>query len=270
MEAAQEGVVLAQDAAGVRTLTLNRADRRNALSAELIAGLRAALAAAAADATVRVVVLTGAGERAFCAGGDLAGALGGGAGAKASGGFPGRIAETGQYAELLVALKRLGKPVVARLNGDALGGGVGLMLACDLVVAADDTRVGLPEVQVGLWPMMVTALLVRHVGRKAAAELMLLGEKLPAAEALRLGLVNRVVPRAALDETVAALTATLASRSAAVLRLGLDALNQTADLPFEPALFALRDRLVLNTLLEDAAEGVMAFVQGRKPRWKDR
>ncbi len=250
---------------GVSTLTLDRPQRRNALSSALVQAVRAALAEAKADPDTRVVVLTGAGDKAFCAGGDLAGGMAGG-----GGGFPAQIADKGLFAELILELQALGKPVVARLNGDALGGGVGLMLACDLVVAADDVRVGLPEVKVGLWPMMVTALLVRHVGRKAAAELMLLGEKLSAAEAKALGLVNRVVPRAQLDEAVAGVTGALAARSPATLKMGLDAFHQTADLPLEPALWALRDRLVLNTLLEDAAEGVMAFMQKRPASWKGR
>jgi enoyl-CoA hydratase len=250
---------------GVGTLTLNRPKRRNALSGALVDALRAQLAAAREDPAVRCLVITGAGERAFCAGGDLAGGMTGG-----GGGFPAQIADKGRFAELVLSLRDLGKPTVARLNGDAFGGGVGLLLACDLVVAADDVRIGLPEIKVGLWPMMVTALLVRHVGRKVAAEMMLLGEKYPAEAARGMGLINRVAPRAELDVAVGAVAGALASRSSAVLRLGLEALHQTADLPLEPALWALRDRLVMNTLLEDAAEGVMAFVQKRTPEWKDR
>lgn len=251
--------------AGVATLTLNRPDRRNALSSALVQAIRDRLAAAKDDPEVRAIVLTGAGERAFCAGGDLAGGMTG-----AQAGFPGQLADKGLFADLVLDLTRLGKPVVARLNGDAFGGGVGLLLACDLVVAADDVRVGLPEIKVGLWPMMVTALLVRHVGWKVASELMMLGEKVPAAEAKALGLINRVVPREALDAKTAEIASALASRSPAVLKLGRDALYQTADMPFEAALFSLRDRLVLNTLLDDAAEGVMAFMQKRPPQWKGR
>ena len=266
MATGEEAILLQVSHEGVTTLTLNRPRRRNALSPDLVRALRGALADIKADPATRAVVLTGAGEQAFCAGGDL----GGGLGTAPEGGLPARLADTGAYAELLIDLAHLGKPVVARLNGDALGGGVGLMLACDLVVAADDASVGLPEVGVGLWPMMVTALLVRHVGRKTAAELMLLGEKHSTTAAKALGLINRVVPRDELDATTAKLAKGLAARSPAVLKMGLDALAQTADLPFENALFALRDRLALNTMLEDAAEGITAFVQQRRPEWKGR
>ncbi|MCB9529897.1 MAG: enoyl-CoA hydratase/isomerase family protein [Myxococcales bacterium] len=258
-------VVKCTASAGVVTLTLDRPARRNALSAELITALRAALAAADADREARAIVITGAGDRAFCAGGDLAGGMTGG-----GEGFPARIAEKGLFAELITDLRGLGKPVVARVGGDAFGGGVGLMLACDLVIAADDVRIGLPEIEVGLWPMMVTTLLVRHVGPKTALELMMLGEKHTAAAAQAMGLVNRVVPREALDAEVARVAGKLAARSPAVLAMGRRAFYETADLPVEAALPVLRDRLVLNTLLEDAAEGVMAFMAKRDPQWKGR
>lgn len=257
--------VLWSVADGVGTLVINRPDRRNALSTGVLRSLRSRLAEAREDAEVRALVLTGAGDQAFCAGGDLASGMAG-----ARRGFPGQIEEKGLFAELVLDFTRLGKPVVARLAGDAFGGGVGLFLACDLVIAADDVRVGLPEVLVGLWPMMVTALLVRHVGLKTASELMLLGEKLPAAEAKSMGLINRVVPRTHLDAEVARVAGALAARSPAVVKLGRDALYHTMDLPLEPALAALRDRLVLNGLLEDAAEGVTAFMQKRPPQWKGR
>jgi len=260
-----EPVVKSSIHEGIAHVTLNRPTRRNALSGGLIRALRAALAAVDADPDARVIVLTGAGEKAFCAGGDLAGGMTG-----AQGGFPGRIAEKGLYADLINDMRKLGTPIVARLGGDAFGGGVGLFLACDLVVAADDARIGLPEIKVGLWPMMVTALLVRHVGYKPALEMMMLGETYSAARAREMGLINRVVPREALDAAVATIAGTLAARSPAVLALGQQAFYQTADLPLEPALATLRDRLLLNTMFEDAAEGVMAFIEKRPPAWKGR
>lgn len=256
-------VLVALSEAGVATVTLNRPTRRNALSPGLLMALRARLAELKADERARVVVLTGSGTQSFCSGGDLAGGMTGG-------GFLASVVEKGGFAQVVRDLHELGKPVVAALNGDAMGGGVGLFLACDLVIAHDEVKIGLPEVKVGLWPMMVTALLVRHVGRKVAAELMYLGERLPADEARRLGLVNRVVPRETFADETRALAETLASRSPAVLRLGKEAFHGTADLPFDAALWALRDRLVINTMLEDAAEGVMAFLEKRPPRWKGR
>lgn len=248
---------------GVATIVLNRPARRNAMSPGLVTLLRRRLAEVAADDRARVVVLTGAGTQAFCAGGDLAGGMTGG-------GFLASVVEKGEFVHVVRALHGLGKPVIAALNGDALGGGVGLLLACDLAIAADDVKIGLPEVKVGLWPMMVTALLVRHVGRKVASELMFLGERIAAERARELGLINRVVPRASFDQEVRALAGTLAERSPAVMRLGKEALYGTADMPLEGALWALRDRLVVNTMLEDAAEGVMAFLEKRPPIWKGR
>ena len=251
---------------GIATLTLNRPARRNALSPALIERLRVHLADAKADCAVRVVVLTGAGDRVFCAGGDLTGGMTGDVAA----GFLATVDDKAAFIHVMNELNQLGKPVVARVNGHVLAGGVGLMLACDLVVAADDVELGLPEVRVGLWPMMVTALLTRHVGRKVAAELLMLGERIDMAEARRLGLVNRVVPRARLDDAVGHMVENLAARSPAVMRLGKDALYQTEDQPLDAALWSLRDRLVVNTLLEDAAEGVTAFFEKRAPVWKGR
>ena len=252
-------------AEGIATITLNRPRKRNALSPDLIRALRDALRNLRSDVNVRVVVLTGAGDRAFCAGGDLASGM-----AATEAGLPAAVDDKGQFVRLVLDLYGLEKPVIARVNGDALGGGLGLMLACDLAVAAEDVRLGLPEIHVGLWPMMVTSLLVRHVGRKVALELMMLGKRIDAEEGRRMGLLNRVVPRHALDTEIETLAAALAVRSPAALKMGKSAFYQTADLPLEAALWAQRDRLLLSTMTEDAAEGVAAFLENRTPQWTGR
>ncbi|HYO66804.1 MAG TPA: enoyl-CoA hydratase-related protein, partial [Archangium sp.] len=218
---------------------------------------------AEADPAARVVVFTGAGEKVFCAGGDL-GQLGG------EGGFLATHDGRRAYARLLLRLQDLRKPTVARINGHALAGGLGLVLACDLAVAAEHAELGTPEIDVGLFPMMVMALLQRHVGRKRALEMVLTGERMPAREALALGLLNRVVPAAELDATVAGLAGKLAGKSQAILALGRRAFFTAEDMPLPAALEYLSSQLSLNVLAEDAAEGVTAFIEKRPPKWNDR
>ena len=242
-------------------LTIDREERRNALSPEVMDGLVGGLARAAATADVRAVVLTGAGERAFCAGGDIGGFSG----------APGGPSPAERIADLLRALRDHPQPVIARVNGRALGGGLGLMLASDLVVAADDVEVGMPEVNIGLWPHVITAVVQRNVPRKVALEMMLTGRRVGAAEAERWGMVNRVVPRADLDTAVDELVAAVAAKSPAVLRLGKASFSGAADrATFDEALAFLAGRLEENLSLEDLAEGVAAFLEKREPRWKGR
>lgn len=240
------------------TLTIDRPAVRNALDLATIDALHGALDAAK-DA--RAVVLTGAGDKVFCAGADLA---------QVAGNPEGRRAAAQAYARLLARIATNERPVIARVNGHCLAGGVGLVLACDLAVIAEDARVELPEAAVGMWPAMVGAFLVREVGRKRALELALTGRRLSAEEAERWGLVNRAVPRPELDIVVGDLTAAIAARSPAAIRIGRRAWADAQALPLDEALATLAARLgdVMDT--EDAVEGFTAFLTKRAPTWKDR
>ncbi|HZR09003.1 MAG TPA: enoyl-CoA hydratase-related protein [Myxococcales bacterium] len=246
-----------------RWLILDRPAQRNALTGELMAALSAALSRADADAEVRAICLTGSGEKAFCSGMDLA-AAGGAAQAGPLAAHEVRRA----YAALLAELPRLGKPVVAAVNGAVLGGGIGLLAACDLAVAAADALFGTPEVDVGLFPYMALAPLSRCIGRRAALELMLTARRIDAAEARAIGLINRAVPRAELLARAQELLDLLAQKSPSALRLGRRAFYATQDLPYEAQLEALCAQLSINALSEDTAEGVAAFLEKRKPEFK--
>lgn len=260
MEARQ---VQYQGEGGKAVLTIDREKARNALSPQVLSELGEGLDRAEADPAVRVVILTGAGGKIFSAGGDLGGMV-------SEGGFLGGHEGRRRYGQLLLRLQSLGKPTVARVNGHALAGGFGLLLACDVAVAADHAELGTPEIDVGLFPMMVMALLQRHVGRKRALELVMTGDRLGASQALSWGLLNRVVPAAELDSAVAALADKLAGKSQAVLALGRRAFLTAEDLPLPQAVEFLAGQLSLNVCAEDAAEGVTAFMEKRKPRWNDR
>lgn len=247
---------------GVTTLTLNRPDVHNALSWGLVADLRAAVAVAKVDPATRVVVLTGAGEKAFCAGADLSGMAAGAGYAELHDG-------RGQLAQLFRDLWELGKPTVAEVRGWCLAGGFGLALACDLVVAADDARFGTPEVDRGLWPYMITVPMTRSMPPKVALELQMTGRRVSAEEAASIGFA-RVVPVAELHRAVAELATDLASKSSAVLRLGRDAFYAVWDQSAGDALRLLHPMLTVHNGLDDAAEGLAAFAEKRTPIWKDR
>lgn len=250
-------------AKGIARVTINRPDRRNALSSGVLTGLRDACARARVDDDVRVVVLTGAGEAAFCAGADL-GAMVGDAGAIAA--HDGR----GLFADVLRDLWALGKPTIARVRGYALAGGFGLAMACDLVVAADDAQFGTPEINVGLWPYMITVPLLRAMPARLALELMMTGRRLDANEAARLGLVSRVTPVDELDRTVDGLAEQLAAKSPVAMRLGRSAFFRVLDMHADEALDYLQSQLTVTSLSDDTAEGVQAFLDKREPRWRGR
>jgi enoyl-CoA hydratase/carnithine racemase len=245
-------------------LTIDREERRNTLSDEVVDGILDGLGRAAGDTDVRCVVLTGAGDRAFCAGGDLAGNLAPDQGRASSHDRGDRVAT------LLRTLAEHPQPVVARVNGVALAGGFGLMLGCDLAVAADDVQVGTPEINLGLWPYLISAVIARNVPRKIAMEMMLTGRRWSAAEAERWGMVNRTAPRAELDTAVDELVEELASKSPLILRLGKESFHRAQDMSFDDALAYLGSMLTRNLETEDVAEGVSAFFARRKPEWKGR
>jgi enoyl-CoA hydratase/carnithine racemase len=247
----------------VARVTIDRPERRNAMSFGVMEGLRDAVAAANADGDVRVLVLTGAGEKAFCAGADLGS---GGIADGASAAHDGR----GMLADLFRDMWDLGKPTIARVRGYALAGGFGLALACDFVVAADDAQFGTPEVNVGLWPYMITVPLVRSMPPKRVLELMMTGRRVDAAEAERIGFVTQVVPVDELDGAVDELATTLASKSPLILRWGRESFYRVLDMDPDDALAYLQAMLTVTSASEDTAEGVAAFAEKREPKWKGR
>ncbi|MGH7775924.1 MAG: enoyl-CoA hydratase/isomerase family protein [Candidatus Dormibacterales bacterium] len=247
----------------VATLTLDRPERRNALSPTMLSGLLEGLTWCREEPQVRVVVLTGTGDRAFCAGADLATFAGEGAALE-------RHRERGAFVDLFLRLRSLGKPVVARVNGHALAGGFGLACSCDLMVAADHAMFGTPEVNVGVWPMMIQAILRRELPRKVLMEMVMLGERWTAAQMRDWGLANRVVPGTDLDSATATLAGALAAKSPAVMRLGKDSFYRQEDLAFEAALDYLHGQLALVAETEDSREGARAFLEKRTPRWSGR
>lgn len=243
-------------------ITIDRPQRRNALSPEVIRGISAALAAAEDDGSVHACVITGAGDKAFCSGGDLTGMT--------ADSPVGQHFERSEVGALFEQMRGSRLPIVARVNGHALAGGFGLMLACDLVVAAEDVELGTPEIDLGLWPFMISALIQRDLPRKLALELMLTGKRIDAAEGERWGFVNRVVARSELDKATDDLVATVAAKSPLIVSLGKRSFYRSEDLSTGAALEYLAGMLSLALASEDAVEGVSAFLAKRDPQWKGR
>ena len=242
-------------------ITLFSPERRNAIGPQMVNELLYALDDAHADDDVRVIVLTGEGK-AFCAGGDFSQMTGGERGPE--------LPPRGDYADLLLAMVRAEKPIVARVNGHAMGGGLGLVAASTFAVAATDAKLGTPEIDVGLFPMMIMAVLARVVPRRALVEMMLFGQKLGADEARALGIVNRVVPPDELDAAVKTITDRLVSKSPSTIALGLRAFAEQDDMALVDALPMLRGKLAECLATDDAREGLMAFLEKRAPVWKGR
>jgi enoyl-CoA hydratase/carnithine racemase len=245
---------------GVATIALDQPETRNALSDELLEELIAALEAARDDPAVRCVVLTSTHDRVFSAGGNLAGFD--------STSLVDRHSANQRFPRLLLLLGELGKPSVCAANGHVLAGALGIALACDLVIAREGVRFGTPEINVGLFPFMIMALMFRNVPRKAGAELLLLGEQISAEEAHRIGLVNRVVPADEFEAAVDDWTGKLARKSPVLMRLGKDAMYRQQDLSYADALDFLRSQLTIALSTDDLQEGVRAFFEKREPDWK--
>lgn len=247
----------------VATIALDQPETRNALSDALLDELLAALAVARDDAAVRCVVLASTHETTFSSGGDLAGFA-------ADVPLVHRHAATERFPRLFALLGELGKPVICAARGHVLAGALGLALACDLVVADERATFGTPEITVGLFPFMIAALIARNVGRKKMTELLLLGRRVDAREAQRLGIVNRVVAPDQFDAAVADWAAQLAAKSPLLMKLGKDALHAQQDMALGEALEYLRAQLALALSTEDAREGIAAFLERREPRWQGR
>ena len=244
----------------IATITLNRPDQRNPLSATMLRDLASALRWCRDEPEVRVVVLTGAG-RVFCAGADLSS-------------FDGEMTALDRYrsrdlfVELFLLMAELGKPIVGRINGHALAGGFGLACACDLLVAVDTATFGTPEINIGIWPMMIQAILTRNVPRKVLLEMEMLGDRWTAAQLQSVGVVNRVVSPEQLDSTVADIAQSLARKSPVALRLGRDSFYRQEDMDFRAALHYLHGQFLLVSQTEDSREGIKAFFEKREPEFK--
>jgi enoyl-CoA hydratase len=248
---------------GVATLTLNRPEQRNALSSQLLTELVDAVKRVRDDDDVRAMVLTGSGDKVFCAGADL-------------GGFAADVPLTEKhfandlFLEFFRTMPRLGKPSLCAANGHVLAGGLGLALCCDLLIAKEGITFGTPEINIGAFPYMIMAIIYRNVPRKKVNEMLLLGERIDAELAVDYGLANKVVPAGELDAAVADWAGKLASKSPLLMKLGHDAMYRQDDMALDDALEFLRSQLTLTFSTEDILEGVSAFFEKREPQWKGR
>jgi 3-hydroxypropionyl-coenzyme A dehydratase len=249
--------------AGVATIALDQPDTRNALSDELLGELIAALEQAGDDDAVRCVVLTSTHDRVFSAGANL-------------GGFAADVPlvhkhfATERFPRIFTLLGQLGKPSICAANGHVLAGALGIALACDLIIAREGARFGTPEINVGVFPFMIMALIYRNVSRKKTNELLLLGEQISAEEAERIGIVNRVLAADQFDDGVREWAEKLASKSPVLMKLGKDAMFRQQDMAFADAIDFLRAQLTIAFSTDDIQEGVKAFFEKREANWKGR
>ena len=257
------GTVRHDVANGVATIALDQPDTRNALSDEVLDDLIAAFEAARDDADVRCVVLTSTHEKVFSSGGNLAGFA-------SEAPLVHKHLGTERFPRLFTLIGELGKPTLCAANGHVLAGALGLALACDLIVAREGVRFGTPEINVGVFPFMIAALIYRNVPRKKTNELLLLGEQISAEEAERIGIVNRVVAPDEFDAFVRDWAERLAAKSPILMRLGKDALFRQQDMALADALEYLHAQLTIAFSTDDVQEGVKAFFEKREPEWTGR
>ncbi|CAN5533864.1 enoyl-CoA hydratase/isomerase family protein [soil metagenome] len=240
-------------------ITINREQRRNAINPDVIAGIHAAIDKHAEDRSLRAIVLTGAGEKAFCAGADLS---------RGTGVFTEGLDEsTTDFGRLARRVRELGIPMIARINGACVAGGMGLMSLCDLAIVADHARFGLPEAKVGVFAMQVLVYLRRMIHPRVVNELCLTGELIDAARAREIGIANEVVPYAQLDERVDALVAKLSQTSPVALRRGKQAIAAMEWMGFQEALSFAEVQIAVASRTDDAREGLAAFNERRPPKW---
>lgn len=258
-----EKVLYEVDRAGVARITLNDPDTRNALSAELLGGLIESFERAREEEQVRCVVLASSHEKTFSSGANL-------------GGFAGddslvhKHFGSERFVGLFKLIGELGKPTICEARGHVLAGALGIALSCDLILASEGASFGTPEINIGTFPFMIMALIYRNVPRKKANELLLLGERWSAQQALEAGIVNRVLPEEDLSAAVGEWAGKLAGKSPVIMRLGKEAMRRQLDMPLDDALDYLRAQLSLALSTEDIVEGVTAFFEKRDPQWKGR
>lgn len=253
--------VLVERKGAVQWITINREARRNAINQQVVADIAAGLQAAAADDECRAVVLTGTGDKAFCAGADLA---------KGVKGFVFDVDHsrpTHYIVDLFKQMQECPRPIIARVNGHVMAGGFGLLCACDMAVAADDIRIGTPESKIGLTPMMILPLMQRIIPARKLQEMCITGEQFSAAEALEWGVLNYTAPRAELDEKLDWLLSRIVDKSPTSMRLGKQAFNAMRDMSLMQALEYAQVMVPNMSSTQDAAEGLASFQEKRKPEW---
>ena len=254
--------VITEKRGPVQWIAINRPERRNAMNDAVIAGISAGFTDAINDPDMRAVVLTAVGDKAFCAGADLS---------SGSGSFKYDYSKVGlNFVQLMKQARDLTLPLIARVNGHTMAGGMGMLGMCDMAIAADHARFGMPEVKVGIFPMQIMAVLQRLIPPRKLYEMAMTGEPIAAHEALDIGLLNYVVPESELDAKVEWLLSRLLDKSPTAIRRGKYAMRTTEQLNFDQSAVFMEAQIGTLALTEDAAEGRQAFIEKRAPTWTGR